>query len=145
MTAAVLVLHQGLDRRRMTQRALERLVGTWTGLLLAAAVIATHPHALWLVAVVMLLNFLVELTVVRNYTLAVVFITAVALVISTGARGTDDLGALLLARGVDTAGGCAVALAVFLVLVPASVTTWRPTAIADTLDAVATTAGYLAT
>jgi uncharacterized membrane protein YccC len=145
MAAAVLVLHQGLDRRRMTQRALERLVGTWTGLLLAAAVIATHPHALWLVAVVMLLNFLVELTVVRNYTLAVVFITAVALVISTGARGTDDLGALLLARGVDTAVGCAVALAVFLVLVPASVTTWLPTAIADTLDAVATTAGYLAT
>jgi uncharacterized membrane protein YccC len=145
MAAAVLVLHQGLDRRRMTQRALERLVGTWTGLLLAAAVIATHPHALWLVAVVMLLNFLVELTVVRNYTLAVVFITAVALVISTGARGTDDLGALLLARGVDTAVGCAVALAVFLVLVPASVTTWLPAAIADTLDAVATTAGYLAT
>ncbi|MDQ1486276.1 MAG: hypothetical protein QOJ62_1969 [Actinomycetota bacterium] len=145
MAAAVLVLHQGLDRRRMTQRALERLVGTWTGLLLAAAVIATHPHALWLVAVIMLLNFLVELTVVRNYTLAVVFITAVALVISTGAHGTDDLGALLLARGVDTAVGCAVALAVFLLLVPASVTTWLPAAIADTLDAVATTAGYLAT
>jgi uncharacterized membrane protein YccC len=145
MAAAVLVLHQGLDRRRMTQRALERLVGTWTGLLLAAVVIATHPHALWLVAVIMLLNFLVELTVVRNYTLAVVFITAVALVISTGAHGTDDLGALLLARGVDTAVGCAVALAVFLLLVPASVTTWLPAAIADTLDAVATTAGYLAT
>jgi uncharacterized membrane protein YccC len=145
MAAAVLVLHQGLDRRRTTQRALERLVGTWTGLLLAAAVISTHPHALWLVAVVMLLNFLVELTVVRNYTLAVVFITAVALVISTGAHGTDDLGALLLARGVDTAVGCAVALAVFLVLVPAGLTTWLPTAIADTLDAVATTAGYLAT
>jgi uncharacterized membrane protein YgaE (UPF0421/DUF939 family) len=144
MTAAVLVLHQGLDRRRTTQRALERFVGTWAGLLLAAAVLATHPHALWLVAVIMALNFLVELTVVRNYTLAVVFITAVALVISTGAHGTANLGALMLARGVDTAVGCAVALAVFLVLVPASVTTWLPTAVADTLDAVATTAGYLA-
>jgi uncharacterized membrane protein YccC len=144
MSAAVLVLHQGLDRRRTTQRALERFVGTWMGLLLAAAVIATHPHALWLVAAIMVLNFLVELTVVRNYTLAVVFITAVALVISTGARGTDDLGALLLARGVDTAVGCAVALAVFLLLVPASVTTWLPTAIADTLDAVGVTTDYLA-
>jgi uncharacterized membrane protein YgaE (UPF0421/DUF939 family) len=144
MTAAVLVLHQGLDRRRTTQRALERFVGTWAGLLLAAAVLATHPHALWLVAVIMALNFLVELTVVRNYTLAVVFITAVALVISTGAHGTANLGALMLARGVDTAVGCAVALAVFLLLVPASVTTWLPTAVADTLDAVATTAGYLA-
>jgi uncharacterized membrane protein YccC len=143
MAAAVLVLHQGLDRRQTTQRVLERLVGTWAGLLLAAAVIAMQPHALWLVAAIMALNFLVELTVVRNYTLAVVFITAVALVISTGARGTDDLAALLLARGVDTAVGCGVALLVFLLLVPASVTTWLSTAIADTLDAAATTAGHL--
>lgn len=143
MAAAVLVLHQGLDRRRTMQRALERLVGTWAGLLLAAAVIATHPHALWLVAAIMTLNFLVELTVVRNYTLAVVFITAVALVISTGARGTDDLGSLLLARGVDTAVGCGVALLVFLLLVPASVTSWLSTAIAETLDAVGTTTRLL--
>jgi uncharacterized membrane protein YccC len=143
MAAAVLVLHQGLDRRRTTQRALQRLIGTWVGLLLAAAVIATHPHALWLVAAIVVLDFLIGLTVVRNYALAVVFITAVALVISTGAHGTTDLGALLLARGIDTAVGCGVALAVFLLLVPASVTTWLPTALADTLDAVATTTGYL--
>jgi uncharacterized membrane protein YccC len=144
MSAAVLVLHQGLDRRRTTQRAMERLIGTWVGLLLAAAVIATQPHAIWLAAAIMLLDFFVGLTVVRNYALAVVFITAVALVISTGAHGTADLGALLLARGIDTAVGCGAALAVFLLLVPASVTTWLPTALADTLDAVATTASYLA-
>ena len=143
MTAAVLVLHQGLDRRRTTQRVLERFIGTWAGLLLAAAVISTHPHALWLVATIMALNFLVELMVVRNYTLAVVFITAVALVISTGAHGTSDLGSLLLARGVDTAVGCAVGLAVFLLLVPAGIRTWLPNAVADTLDAVSTTAEYL--
>lgn len=143
MAAAVLILHQGLDRRHMMQRALERFVGTWAGLLVAAAVIATHPHALWLVAAIMALNFLIEMTVVRNYTLSVVFITAVALVISTGAHGTDDLGGLLLARGVDTAVGCTVALAVFLLLVPKHVSTWLPTAVADTLDAVATTADRL--
>jgi uncharacterized membrane protein YccC len=143
MSAAVLVLHQGLDRRRTTQRALERLVGTWVGLLLAAAVIATHPHAIWLAVAIMALDFVVGLTVARNYPLAVVFITAVALLISTGAHGTADLGALLLARGIDTAVGCGVALAVFLLLVPTSVTTWLPTALADTLDAIATTASYL--
>jgi uncharacterized membrane protein YccC len=81
--------------------------------------------------------------VVRNYTLAVVFITAVALVISTGSHGTGNLGALLLARGIDTAVGCAVGMAVFLLLVPPSVTTWISTAIADTLDAVGTTAEYM--
>jgi uncharacterized membrane protein YccC len=143
MSAAVLILHQGLDRRRTTQRALERLIGTWVGLLLAAIVIAAHPHALWLVAVVMVLTFAVGYTVARNYTLAVVFITAVALVISTSAHGTADLGGLLLARGVDTAVGCAVALAVFGLLVPKGAATWLSTAIADTLDAVGATTNHL--
>jgi uncharacterized membrane protein YccC len=89
------------------------------------------------------LNFLIELTVVRNYTMAVVFITAVALVISTGVHGSSDLGALLLARGVDTAVGCAVAMAVFLLLVPRHVSTWLPVAVADVLDAVGSIAPRL--
>ncbi|MDI9915652.1 FUSC family protein [Rhodococcus sp. IEGM 1379] len=143
MSAAVLVLHQGLDRRRTTQRALERLTGTWVGLVLAAAIIVTHPHALWLVAAVVVLTFLIELTVVRNYTLAVVFITAVALLIATGGQSVDELSSLLLARGLDTAVGCAAALAVFLWIVPRDVQMWLPAAVADTLDAVATTVGYL--
>lgn len=37
MSAAVLILHQGLDRRRTTQRVLEPLVGTWVGLGLAVS------------------------------------------------------------------------------------------------------------
>jgi uncharacterized membrane protein YccC len=143
MSTAVLMLHQGLDRRRTTQRALERLTGTWLGLGLAAAVILTHPPALWLIAAIMALNFLIELTVVRNYALAVVFITAVALLIATGAQPHTDLGPLLLARGLDTATGCAVALAVFMLMVPPTLSTWLPAAIADTLDAVAATTAYL--
>jgi uncharacterized membrane protein YccC len=143
MSAAVVVLHQGLDRRRTTQRALERLTGTWVGLVLAAALIFTHPHALWLVAAIMVLTFLIELTVVRNYSLAVVFITAVALLIATGGRSVDDPSSLLLARGLDTALGCAAALVVFLLMVPRDVQTWLPAAIADTIDAVATTTAYL--
>jgi uncharacterized membrane protein YccC len=143
MSTAVLIVHQGLDRRRTTQRALERLTGTWFGLGLAAAVILIQPHAMWLIAAIMALNFLIELTVVRNYTLAVVFITAVALLIATGAQRPTDLGSLLLARGLDTAVGCAVALAVFMLVVPPTAATWLPAAIADTLDAVATTTAYL--
>jgi len=142
MAAAVVLLHQGLDHRRTIQRCLQRLLGTWLGLGLAAAVIAAHPHALWLVAAILVLNFLVEVTVVRNYTLAVVFITAVALLIATEGRSNIDPGAMLLARGLDTAVGCAVAVTVFL-LMPTGVATWLPTAMADAVDAVTTTIGYL--
>jgi uncharacterized membrane protein YccC len=143
ISTAVLMLYQGLDRRRTTQRGLERLAGTWLGLVLAAAVIVTHPHALGLVAAIMALNFLIELTVTRNYPLAVMFITAVALLIATGGQRHTDLVSLLLARGLDTALGCAVALAVFLLMVPARVATWLPTAIADTLNGINATTAYL--
>lgn len=142
MSAAVLILHQGLDRRRTVQRGLERLAGTWLGLGLAAAVLCTRPHALVLVAAIMILNFLIELTVIRNYTVAAMFITTIALLIATGSQHHAHIASLLLARRLDTA-GCAVALAVFLLMIPADVTTWLPTAIADVLDAINATTAYL--
>ena len=43
MSAAVLVLHQGFDWVRTLQRGFERMVGTWVGLVLAAAVLTLHP------------------------------------------------------------------------------------------------------
>jgi hypothetical protein len=114
MAAAVLVLHQGVDWIRTLQRGTERLLGTWVGLGLAAVILLVHPQGIWLVLIVALLQFTIELLVVRNYTLTVVFITATALTIASGARRVDA-GELLVSRGVDTAIGCAVAIVVYLV------------------------------
>ena len=113
VAAAVLMLHQGLEGRPLLQRCIERLVGTWVGLLLAGALLWQPPHGLWLVALIMILQFTIEMVVLRNYALAVVFITAAALTLAAGGLPVPDLGSYLLARGVDTAVGCAVALAVF--------------------------------
>lgn len=143
VAAAVLMLNQGLNRRQTWRRGLERLTGTWVGLGLAAGVIAPHPQGLWLIGAIMVLNFLVEIMIPRNYAVAVVFITAVALLIATGGRRSTDLGALLLARGLDTMVGCAVALAAFLLIVPRGVSTWLPSAMADTLDAASGTTAEL--
>jgi hypothetical protein len=116
MAAAMLVLHQGSDRVQTLQRGVERLLGTWAGLALAAVILLIHPQGGWLVAVLALLNFAIQVVVVRNYTLAAVFITATALTMSSGARRVD-VGDVLIDRGIDTLIGCVVGIAVYLSLI----------------------------
>ncbi|MET7398778.1 FUSC family protein [Dactylosporangium sp. NPDC005572] len=144
-TAAVLVLHQGFDWPRTAQRSLERLTGTWAGLLLAGGLLLAHPAGLWLVLKIMALQYTIEWLVPRNYALAVVFITPVALLIGSGGRPVDDVGALLVARGTDTAIGCAVALVVFLATARLGAAARLPEALAGTLDAAVAVLGHLAT
>ena len=78
VAATVLVLHQGLDWNRSTQRGLERVIGTLVGLALAGAVLWLAPQGLWLALTLAALQFLILMLVGRNYALAVVFITAAA-------------------------------------------------------------------
>jgi uncharacterized membrane protein YccC len=72
-----------------------------------------------------------------------VFITAAALTIATGSHRVD-VGELLLARGSDTLVGCAVGVAVFLVLSRFQESTRLRDSMADTVDAVAATIPHLA-
>ena len=133
--AAVLVLHYGHDRRRTLDRAVQRLVGTWIGLLLAAPILYWHPQGMWLAAAVMVLQFAIEMLVVRNYAVGVVFITAIALLMATSAHPSVDVVRELLARGIDTALGCAVAIAVFTMVRPQATTRVREE-LARTLNAL---------
>ncbi|MGW0159406.1 FUSC family protein [Mycobacterium sp. NPDC003323] len=116
MAAAVLVLYQGFDWARTVQRGAERMVGTLIGLGLAAAILTWQPQGWWLVAVIAALQFVIEIFVVRNYTIAVIFITPLALTIATGGHRVADLGHFLFARGLDNVIGCVVALFVYWVV-----------------------------
>jgi uncharacterized membrane protein YccC len=115
VAAAVLVLYQGFDRRRAAERAFERTLGTLVGLVAAAGLLWLAPHGIALVGAVMALQFAVELLVVRNYALAVVLITPLALLVASGARPVPSIGADVLGRGVDTMVGCAIGLVVLLI------------------------------
>ncbi|MGQ4659854.1 FUSC family protein [Lysobacter sp. F6437] len=136
VAAAVLMLHQGFDWLRMLQRSIERLLGTWVGLLVAGAIIVAHPQGLWIALVVMALQFTIEMVVVRNYTLAVVFITGAALTIASGGQPVASPAAYLLARGVDTLAGCVVALLVFRLIPPRASTAAIPAQLVHALRAV---------
>ncbi|UWX03561.1 FUSC family protein [Pseudoxanthomonas sp. NC8] len=118
VAAALLMLHRGFDWPRTLQRSLERTLGTWAGLLLAGAILWLHPSGPWLALLVAMLQFIIELVVVRNYAIAAIFITGAALTIASGGRPVDDVAGLLLTRGLDTLLGCACALLAFRLLPP---------------------------
>ena len=143
MAAAILMLHQGAHRLATLQRAAERVIGTLVGLGLAAVILSVHPLGLWLVLVVSLLQFAIEMTVVRNYALATVFITAIALTIATGTHRVDVV-ALLVDRGVQTALGCGVGIAVYLFAATRQEARRVGHAVVDTLDHTITATAFLA-
>ena len=59
--------------------------------------------------------------VVRSYAVAVVFITATALIMASGGYVVSDLGHLLWVRGLDAASGCVIGLGVHALTAPRSV------------------------
>ena len=107
--AAVLV-HDAT--RTTVRRAEHRAVGTAAWIGVAGIILAAVPGVLPLVVLVVVLQFVVELVVARNYTLAVVFITPLALLQGTLATGQLDgpVAGLLAGRLVETAIGCALAV-----------------------------------
>lgn len=144
MAAAVLVLHMGQDWARTLQRGMERTVGTFVGLGVAAAILAVHPTGLWLVATVMSLQFLTEILVTRNYAFAVVFVTTVALVIASGGRSVSHPGALLSARAIDTVIGCGIGLLIHALVGPRSAPASLRHAIVKTLVTAQAALGHVA-
>ena len=115
MAAAALVLHTGMDRRATAVRSVERLVGTALGILLflLGGFADSGPWAI--VATIVVLQGLVELLIVRNYTAAVVFMTPLALTIGTAGSALPAL-EIAQERLVDTAIGvcCGVAVPWFV-------------------------------
>lgn len=114
--AAVLMLYQGLDRATMLQRATQRVGGTLIGTVLAGAVLYLHPGGLWFAATIAILQFIIEMLVLRNYGLAVVFITAIALTIASGGHPVTDISHQVWIRALDTIIGCAIGIVVFVLL-----------------------------
>ncbi|PPG33594.1 FUSC family protein [Pseudoclavibacter sp. RFBG4] len=102
-------------------RATHRLVGTVLGLGVAAVLMAFEPSGLVVVLLVIALQGGVELFIVRNYTLGLLFLTPLVLVMGRLA-GDVSAGQLLLERGVETFIGVAVAVVIAVVLerLPAS-------------------------
>ncbi|RTQ53165.1 FUSC family protein [Hymenobacter gummosus] len=110
--SAVAVLQSSGSRRLSSIRGVHRVVGTVLGVLVFEALMLLHPAGLLAVALLMLLQGLTEVVVARNYALALLFITPMALLNATlGHPGTTL--PTVQGRIVDTLLGAGIAAVVF--------------------------------
>ena len=118
MVAAVVPLVGHTTRHRVS-RGLQRIVGTAIGLVLLAGILLLQPLPWQTVMVIAACQFGAEMFIARQYVLAQIFVTPLALV-STLLVAPSAPGILLRDRIFDTVIGAAVGIAV--VLAPA---VWR--------------------
>ncbi|SEJ11432.1 FUSC family protein [Demequina mangrovi] len=101
---AVIGAHPG--RGRAARRGIHRIVGTAVGAALYVAVAGWVTLPPWvLVLLIGALQFCAQMLVVRNYALALVFITPTVLIIVGAARGEDPTIVVVMERVIDTVAG----------------------------------------
>ncbi|WP_378147310.1 FUSC family protein [Cnuibacter sp. UC19_7] len=100
--SGIAVIGVNAGRRTAMVRGSQRFVGTVAGAGLFALIALVSVPAPLLALVLAALQFLIELLVVRNYALALVFITPLVLLISSAAVPGADLGGLAMERVLDT-------------------------------------------
>jgi uncharacterized membrane protein YccC len=108
MVSAVVPL-AARDYAGQLDRGVHRVVGTAAGLLLAALLLAVDLPGLAVIAVIVVLQAGAELWVGRNYAIALVFVTPLALLMVHLVAPTPA-SVLLVDRGVETVIGVAVGL-----------------------------------
>lgn len=111
VTFAILILHQGGARAAQTVRGIQRLLGTAVGLGLYALVLLWSPQGVWVAVLMFCLQFAIELLVVRNYALAVMFITPLALTIASASAPVQPV-SVVLERALDSLVAISIALVV---------------------------------
>lgn len=110
----VVILQNGHRVSLTVSRAIQRVAGTVAGLGLFALLAPLHLQGLWLALFVGLLQFTVEMVVTRNYGLALLVITPLAMTIAAQGH-TGDVGSLVRERVLDTVIGAAIAMGVLLI------------------------------
>ena len=95
--------------RSQLTRGIQRVLGTLLGLLTSAALLGLHLQGVVLLVVIAALQVAAELLVGRNYAVAMLVITPLALLMGQTAH-EQPVGGLLFDRGVETVIGSTVGL-----------------------------------
>ncbi|PKV66356.1 FUSC family protein [Pontibacter ramchanderi] len=97
-----LAVMQGVNTRHIWQRSLHRILGTFVGLGLTWLLISQNLTALGICVSILVLQFIIEMLVVRHYGLAVVFITPMTIFLAEASSAmTADPNALVYSRFQD--------------------------------------------
>ncbi len=102
---------QGISLHHVWQRSIQRMLGTFIGLGVAWLMLQVEMTALTVCISIMLLQFIVEMLVVRHYGLAVILITPLTLFLAEAGSGmTADPNQLIATRLLDTVIGSVIGL-----------------------------------
>jgi len=93
---------QGVSVRHVWQRSIQRVLGTFVGLVVTWGILSLQPSMLALCVGIIVLQIVVELLIVRNYGIAVVFITVLTIFLAeSGDTLTNNPTQLMTARFFD--------------------------------------------
>ncbi|MES2005165.1 MAG: FUSC family protein [Bacteroidota bacterium] len=93
---------QGISTRHVWQRSLQRILGTYIGLGITWVILSFHLTPLSVCISILVLQFVVEMLIVRHYGLAVIFVTPLTLLLAEAGRAMSvNPATLVSARFID--------------------------------------------
>lgn len=112
ISIATVAIIQGRNFEHVRQRNMHRILGTFIGIGFAWLILVFNPEKMIIIFIITILQFIIELLIVRNYGFAVIFITPLTILLAETASETHhDVGALMTARLIDTVIGSLIGLA----------------------------------
>jgi hypothetical protein len=100
---------QGVSVKHIWQRSVHRILGTFIGLIFSWVILLLNPSLLTICLSIILLQTIVEFLVVRNYGIAVIFITVLTIFLAeSGPALANNPTALITARFFDILTGSLV-------------------------------------
>ncbi|MED3562100.1 FUSC family protein, partial [Bacillus xiapuensis] len=115
-------------------RAIQRGIGTILGILIASLVLMTHPTGYMIAFFVLLLTFITELFIVKNYGLAALFFTPNALLMAeSGSQGSYSFSYFASARILDVVIGSLIGISGVLLVGRRSASSRLPHTITKTI------------
>ncbi len=112
ISIAAVAIVQGRNFEHVRQRNMHRILGTFIGIALAWLILWFRPEKIIMIMIITVLQFIIELLVVRNYGFAVAFITPLTILLAeTGSEVYHPVEQLMHARLLDTVIGSLIGLA----------------------------------
>lgn len=112
ISIAAVAIMQGRNFEHVRQRNMHRILGTFIGIGLAWVILLFNPEKIIMIVIITVLQFIIELLIVRNYGFAVVFITPLTILLAeTASEIHHDVEILMKARVLDTIIGSLIGLA----------------------------------
>ncbi|GAB3046504.1 FUSC family protein [Virgibacillus ainsalahensis] len=114
-------------------RAIQRSFGTVVGILIASVLLSTQPDGFLIAIYILILTFLTELFIPRNYAFAAFFFTSTAIFMAENATQIFDIRYFATARITDILIGCLIGLIGTLIIGKRSASSRLPHLISKTI------------